>query len=291
MTVASSMIDYDRLEVLKPSLSESFRSAQPFRWLLVDGFLREPWPERLHNEFGEVVERSGKQADAPKKHKHVLRKIGIPKLEVMNEVHRQFFEAIQEPRFLSYLEDVTGIRPIHADSELNGGGLHEIHAGGYLNVHTDFNFHPISGLHRRLNILYYLNPVWEDAWNGKLELWPADLSGPFAEIAPVMNRMAIFETSEISFHGHPKRLTPPPGVTRRSLATYYYSDWPSGLERRAKTNYRLVPWQVKALKHDISGLRAQGLSDEQVIDALSDRYQPNDVVKVLRSLADVAQPA
>lgn len=275
------MIDYELLQSQKNILSNAFRAARPFRWMLLDGFLRDPWPQGLHDEFGAAVERSGKSANAPKKHKHVLAKIGIVRREQMNEIHRQFFDAIQEPRFTAFLEEVTGISPVIADPSLAGGGLHEIHRGGYLNVHADFNFHPETGHHRRLNILYYLNPVWHDEWEGKLELWPEDFSGPFAEIAPEINRMVIFETSEISYHGHPKPLRVPPGVTRRSLATYYYSTWPEGLERRAKTNYRLVPWQVKKLRDEISALRSEGFENETIVARLSETFEKRDVLLLL----------
>ncbi len=279
------MIDYDALERDKEAHARAFQSTEPFHWLIVDNFLQPAWATRLHDEFGEVITRSKKNRDAPKKHRHVLRKIGITRLELMNEVHRQFFDAIQEPRFLGLLEHITGAKPLYADPALNGGGLHEIYRGGYLNVHTDFNFHPETGKHRRLNLLYYLNPVWDDSWEGHLELWPQDLSKPFARIAPLMNRMAIFETSEISFHGHPKPLNLPEEKTRRSLATYYYADWPEGLEQREKTNYRLVPWQVNTIRHEIAELRASGMQEEAVIEQLSLKYQQADVAKVARGMS------
>ncbi len=275
------MINYELLGARKVELAQSFAQAKPFRWMQVDGFLEDPWPQRLYDEFGGVVARSGKTAQDPKKHKHVLAKIGIVRREQMHEVHRQFFDAIQEPRFLSYLEEVTGVRPILADPMLVGGGLHEIHRGGYLDIHADFNVHPESQLHRRLNILFYLNPVWKDEWEGKLELWPADLSAPFADIAPIMNRMAIFETSEVSYHGHPKPLAVPEGVSRRSMAAYYYSIWPEGLEKRAKTRYRLVPWQVATLRERIGELRDQGKGTDSIVAELSATFEPNDIARVL----------
>lgn len=275
------MINFDLLEARKSELSQSFALAKPFRWMLVDGFLEDPWAQLLYEEFGGVVARSGKTAQDPKKHKHVLAKIGIVRRTQMHEVHRQFFDAIQEPRFLRYLEDVTGIRPILADPMLVGGGLHEIHRGGYLDVHVDFNVHPESQLHRRLNILFYLNPVWKEGWEGELQLWPADLSVPLAEIAPIMNRMAIFETSEVSYHGHPKPLRVPDGVSRRSMAAYYYSTWPEGLEKRAKTRYRLVPWQVATLRERIGELRDQGKGIDSIVDELSATFERNDIARVL----------
>jgi Rps23 Pro-64 3,4-dihydroxylase Tpa1-like proline 4-hydroxylase len=272
------------LDARKHELGESFRQAKPFRWLMLDGFLNDDPARQLHDEFGEVVTRANKDPYTDKKHRHVLGKVGVMKRDAMNEVHRQFFDAIQTPRFLGWLEDVTGIRPVYPDAGLKGGGLHEIYERGYLNIHTDFNFHPETGSHRRLNLLYYLNPGWDEAWEGHLELWPADFSAPFARIAPLMNRMALFETSEISFHGHPTPLRPPDGVTRRSLAVYYYSEWPDGLERREWTNYQLVPWQVTELKRRISKLRAKGHDDDRILKFLSKEWQRTDVMRVMQML-------
>lgn len=276
------MIDYDRLNDRAEDLRRSFADAKPFRWLEVDDFLKPEYARQLGDEFGEVIARSKKDPDAAKKHRHVLRKIGVMHRHMMNEVHRQFFEAVAEPRFIQFLEVVTGVSPLYADPELQGGGLHEIYRGGYLNVHTDFNFHPTTGKHRRLNLLFYLNPAWDDSWEGHLELWPTDLSEPFAKITPILNRMAIFETSEISFHGHPKPLNLPEHMTRRSMATYYYADWPEGLERREKTNYQLVPWQVERITHEIRRLREKGLDDKAVLDEISQSYQLADVARVLK---------
>jgi hypothetical protein len=42
-------------------------------------------------------------------------------------------------------------------------------------------------------------------------------------IAPLFNRLVIFETNEHSYHGHPKPLNTPKGVTRKSAAVYYYT--------------------------------------------------------------------
>lgn len=160
--------------------------------------------------------------------------------------------------------------------------MHEIYNGGYLNVHTDFNIHPKNNWHRKLNIIFYLNPNWSDEWEGHLELWNEAVDTMITRIAPIENRLAIFETSEISFHGHPTPLNTPDNITRRSLATYYYTNWPAGLEPRLKTNYRLVPWQVKEVQGSIKKLRSQGLSDEKIIETLKLQYQEADLKRQLR---------
>jgi hypothetical protein len=38
-----------------------------------------------------------------------------------------------------------------------------------------------------------------------------------------MNRIVIFTTSNVSFHGHPDPLQTPHDVTRKSIALYYYT--------------------------------------------------------------------
>jgi Rps23 Pro-64 3,4-dihydroxylase Tpa1-like proline 4-hydroxylase len=125
--------------------------------------------------------------------------------------------------FLEWLEDMTGIAGLLPDPHMIGGGPHEIRRGGKLAVHADFNRHPHTGLDRRLNVLLYLNREWQQAWGGHLELW--DLNRERCkQIAPVFNRLVVFATTSTSWHGHPVPLTCPPGVYRRSIAFYYYTD-------------------------------------------------------------------
>ena len=42
--------------------------------------------------------------------------------------------------------------PLISDPELFGGGLHQSINGAFLNVHVDYNFHPLTKLHRRINV-------------------------------------------------------------------------------------------------------------------------------------------
>ena len=45
--------------------------------------------------------------------------------------------------------------------------------------------------------------------------------------APIFGRVVIFSSTCESFHGHPGALNSPPGVTRRSIALYYYTSRPA----------------------------------------------------------------
>jgi len=100
--------------------------------------------------------------------------------------------------------------------------MHLTNSSGRLDVHVDFNYHADDQLFRRLNILVYLNPVWEEAWGGKIELWDRDVTHCAHAFSPVLNRCVVFETSDISYHGV-TQITCPPGMTRKSFAAYYYT--------------------------------------------------------------------
>lgn len=144
---------------------------------------------------------------------------------------REVLEMLHAPQFVRRLGDAFGL-DMHPDPRwpayLEGGGLHDIPRGGHLGIHVDFNRHAADERWVRVaNLLLYLNDGWRDEWGGHLVL--QDDAGNVADrIAPMFNRMVAFATSERSWHGHPEPLVCPDGVTRKSIAVYYYS-------RRAKT--------------------------------------------------------
>ena len=82
--------------------------------------------------------------------------------------------AMKSAPFISFLERLTGIRPLLVDPSNEGSGVHQIATGGSLKIHSDFNMQHQT-FHRRVNVLLYLNPAWDAAaWGGHLELWSRD---------------------------------------------------------------------------------------------------------------------
>jgi hypothetical protein len=91
-------------------------------------------------------------------------------------------------------------------------------------VHADFNKHSTYDLDRRLNLLLYLNKDWPEEYGGHLELWDRQMQKCEAKVLPIFNRVLIFGTTDFTYHGHPDPLRCPEGVTRKSLALYYFSN-------------------------------------------------------------------
>ena len=134
---------------------------------------------------------------------------------------RRLFAAMASPEWLLALERLTGIAGLMPDPYLFGAGLHVTGIGGTLAVHADFNRHPRLNLDRRVNVLLYLNEGWTAQNQGWLELWDRDMAACVTRIAPVFNRLAVFDTTSFTFHGQPE---PCLGAIRRSAAFYYYSN-------------------------------------------------------------------
>jgi hypothetical protein len=79
-------------------------------------------------------------------------------------------DLLQSPEFLALVGRITGIAGLRYDPWYFGGGTHENRQGQDLDPHIDFNYHPMTRQHRRLNLIIYLNEEWDDAWGGSLQL-------------------------------------------------------------------------------------------------------------------------
>ncbi len=205
------------------TLKKQFQANLPFRHIVIDRFLKADFCERLIAEFPAFDEKG-----ATNELGEVGRKAVVPGIARIGPAYAQFDRLMRSADFLAWVGELTGIPKLAYDPEYIGGGTHENLQGQDLDPHVDFNYHPHRPLHRRLNLIVFLNRQWEESWGGCLELfrdaWNRD-DGEMQTIVPVANRAVIFETTENSWHGF-KRIQLPQNrqhVSRRSVAVYFYT--------------------------------------------------------------------
>jgi Rps23 Pro-64 3,4-dihydroxylase Tpa1-like proline 4-hydroxylase len=214
-------INLKTLNERKEAIRKDYQAKKPFRYVMFENFFVPEKAEEIFNCYP-TIETGAWDGTTYINQKNKFQQTKFEANSVMEKV----FKELNGDEFLAWLGDVTEIEePLLGDDELFGGGLHQSLAGAFLNVHVDYNIHPTTKYHRRLNVIIYMNKDWKDEYEGHLELWDLtdgkqDMIGRFA---PTFNRCVIFETNEISFHGHPKQLKSPQGLTRKSIATYYYT--------------------------------------------------------------------
>lgn len=203
-------------------LGRAFQQARPFRHVQIENFFTPDYLQRLRAEFPAFDPRFAKNEQGDIGNKAVVERIrGI------GPAYAALDDLIQSKRFLGLVSELTGIPGLLYDPWYFGGGTHENRHGQDLDAHVDFNRHPITGWHRRLNLIVYLNPEWDEAWGGCLDLHrdPRAPDDEVIRIAPLNNRCVIFETNEISWHGFQRIDLPEDrrASSRRSIALYFYT--------------------------------------------------------------------
>jgi hypothetical protein len=73
-------------------------------------------------------------------------------------------------------------------------------------------------------MILYLNKNWREEYGGGIELWDREMTHCVTKVLPIFNRVLIFSTTDFTFHGYPDPLQCPEGMTRKSLALYYFSN-------------------------------------------------------------------
>lgn len=215
------MLDHQTLARVDADAA-AFAGARPFRHAVIDSFLdpdacsallqQFPGFEARYalNEMGEVGGKAVRSA---------VRDLG--------PAYAAIDDFIQTPDFLGYVSRLTGIPDLLYDPDYEGGGTHENSDGQGLDAHVDFNYHPRTGWHRRLNLIIYLNPEWQSDWGGALQLVEDPWSGVGQrhEVLPLFNRCVVFETNEVSWHGFEAIRLPEARkmLSRKSFAIYLYT--------------------------------------------------------------------
>jgi hypothetical protein len=208
-----------RMQELAASAHPTYLAAKPFPHVVFDNFFNPELLDIVLSEFPKPGEIRWQKFNNDQEVK-----LASSAEASFGPMTRLFFYHLNSFTFLNFLGSVTGVANLISDPSFEGGGLHQIVRGGKLGVHADFNKHRGYNLDRRLNLLLYLNKDWREEYGGNLELWDRAMTSCQARVLPVFNRVMIFSTTDYTYHGHPDPLACPEGMTRKSLALYYFSN-------------------------------------------------------------------
>ena len=211
------------------SLKEKFLNNKPYPFIVIDKFLKREFIEKLNNDFNINT------TDAIH-YKHFSEdKKGLTKFNSFSPFIQKLINELYSEEFIQILSKLTNNKKLKGDFELHGGGLHQVENNGFLKIHRDFGNHPSNTKwKRKINLLLYINPIWEENWNGNLEFWNKELTKQLVSIEPIFNRCVLFDTTN-NMHGHPNPLKTKNGVVRKSLALYYFEE--TNYNQKVKSTY------------------------------------------------------
>jgi hypothetical protein len=204
-------------------LRETFLHARPFRHVVIDDFFESDYAGRLLDEFPSFDRRLAMSENG-----NIGGKAVNTKIAAISPAYEDLYGFISSPPFLEFVSRLSGLPDLILDPAMYGGGTHENLHGQELDPHVDFNFDQSEQLHRRLNLIVYLNKDWRPEWGGGLEIHSNPRRPEENQIRtynPIFNRAVLFETNEYSWHGFPKIVLPEDKrhLSRKSISIYLYT--------------------------------------------------------------------
>ena len=216
MVISSFLERYNDYE----SLNKGFISNIPFPNLEIPDFLDSESVLSMKNEI----------TDSYRKHNNLLKNFtrnGSHMVELCEAgdicpIAHNLIGDLHSKYFVNWLERVTGIDGLIPDPWLIGASYMRCYRGDSLQVHSDFNWNEKLKLHRKLTLVIYLNPEWEESWNGDIQLWDKDRKECVTKYYPSNGNMVIWQHEKSAFHGHPNHLNCPEHITRDGFRLFYY---------------------------------------------------------------------
>jgi len=225
------MINLSFLETNKEKLRMDYLLAKPFPHLIIDNFCDPQKIESLYNKIPELENKSRDYMFANNKfEKSNYKELG-PEFE-------ELYDDLSSKRMNDFLSFIAN-EDIFVDPKNHGGGLHQGKKNSFLDMHLDFNYHPLhKGWYRNMNLLLYLNKDWKPEYKGQLKL--VDLrTGEEKDLEVPFNRMIIQQTRAYTLHGY-DMTNFPENKYRTSVATYAYTIHKTLVEKPRTTD-----WVVK----------------------------------------------
>jgi len=227
-----------RLRDSVQELRRNFAAAEPFPHVVIDGLFDDDLLDAIVAEFPDTDDEhwyTTKSPDGGERFAGEMEAVAGPLSLILAQ-------RLSAQPFLDCLEAITGIEGLicyRPPTYLLSG------SGTKFGVHVDGSRAGKTGLHRRFNLLLYLNRNWSESYAGDLELWSEDAEVCVKRIPPMFNRLVIQLNTETSYHGFPRPLRCPDGVFRRGILVRYFTSTVANGQRGAPDNPHFRPQDLK----------------------------------------------
>lgn len=191
----------------------------PIKHIIINNFLNDTAYELIKQEYPENINTDWYKYENPLEIKFTNNNIN----KYPNNIKNLFYSLSNE-KIINKIGKIFNIDNLEYDPYCHGSGLHLMSTNSKLNMHLDYEKHPLINKQRRLNIIIYINDNWKEEWNGATELWDENMEKCIIKSYPKKNTAIIFVTTENSWHGVPDKILCPPNINRKTIAFYYISD-------------------------------------------------------------------
>lgn len=222
------MINFNYLEANKEDLKKQYYDASPFPHLVLKNICD---PEKLKILYREIPELDNKSRD----YLFAGNKFEKSNYQVLGPLFKELQDDLKSERMNNFLSYLTN-KKTFVDPKNHGGGLHQGKKNSFLDMHLDFNYHPLNkNWWREMNLLLYLNKDWKPEYGGHLKL--RDLrTDEKTELAIDFNTLVIQQCSDYSLHGY-DYTNFPENVFRTSIATYAFTEHKRQLYKPRTTDW------------------------------------------------------
>jgi len=191
------MIRFEFIEANQEKFRNDFLTAKPFPHLAVDGICDELKLTELYSLIPDIETPSADYVFGKNKfEKSKYRELG----GLFEELYQDFISE----RFQKWLKYVSN-EDIFIDDTFYGGGIHQGKTGSFLDMHADFNYHPLNDKwFRNLNLLLYTlhEKALEDS---RTTVWHVEKSNPIKYVlskiwVPAVKLKSKFSKSKTADH-------------------------------------------------------------------------------------------
>lgn len=222
------MINFEELELRKEEYRNSYLTAKPFPHLVLHNICDI---SKLTEMYHQIPRLENKSRDL------IFAKNKFEKSAYYNlgPLFQELYDDLCSDKMNSFLSYLTG-KNTFVDPKNHGGGLHQGQGNSKLDMHLDFNYHPLhNNWWREMNLLLYLNKNWQENYGGHLKIRDLRTDEETALSVP-FNTLIIQKCSDYSLHGYD--LTSfPEGIFRTSIATYAFTQHIRQLAKKRTTDW------------------------------------------------------